>query len=219
MELTLCPRYSLRRSWYAHRLGSPPSLEKHGILDHDFWTRNFGIATFGCFVEGTIFLSILLLFRLGQVSCGRSEFFDQHARLLAFFATSAVVAPLVGYYTRRTRDLKNPLIVGWMLVLIGTIILATIGSSGGKTSIGALLLCGVGFATPLALLFAVAQLATPHHLFGLATGQLVAPRALGQLVGVNVLLAVFQVKVATMLPAEVSAAALKAGLPATSLLH
>lgn len=104
-----------------------------------------------------------------------------------------------------------------MLVLIGTIILATIGSSGGKTSIGALLLCGVGFATPLALLFAVAQLATPHHLLGLATGQLVAARAIGQAVGVNVLLAVFQVKVATMLPAEVSAAALKAGLSATSL--
>lgn len=140
--------------------------------------------------------------------------------MLVFWPSSlpgAVVAPLVGYYTRRTRDLKNPLIVGWVLVLIGTIILATIGSSGGKASIGALFLCGVGFATPLALLFAVAQLATPHHLLGLATGQLIAARAIGQAVGASVLVAVFQAKVATIQPAKVSAAALKAGLPATSL--
>lgn len=79
------------------------------------------------------------------------------------------------------------------------------------------LLCGVGFATPLALLFTIAQLATPPHLLGLTTGQLISARAIGQPVGASVLVAVFKAKLSTILPAEVSAAALKAGLPATSL--
>lgn len=38
--------------------------QKHGILDYDLWTRNFGVAAFGCFVEGVIFLSIPLFFPL-----------------------------------------------------------------------------------------------------------------------------------------------------------
>jgi hypothetical protein len=33
-------------------------FNKYGILDYDLWTRNFGVTTFGCFVEGAIFLSI-----------------------------------------------------------------------------------------------------------------------------------------------------------------
>ena len=192
-------------------------FNKHGILDHDLWTRNFGVAAFGCFVEGVVFLSILLFFPLETSILWETRVYYQNARLLAFFATSAVVAPFVGYYTRHTRDLKNPLLAGWTIVLIGMIILATIGASAGKTSIGAVFLCGVGFATPLALLFAVAQLATPPHLLGLTTGQLISARAIGQAVGASVLVAVFKAKVASILPAEVSAAALKAGLPESSL--
>jgi hypothetical protein len=192
-------------------------FNKHGILDHDLWTRNFCVAAFGCFVEGIVFLAILLFFPLETSILWETRVYFQNARLLAFFATTAVVAPLVGYYTRHTRDLKNPLIVGWMIVLIGSIILATIGASGSKISIGALFLCGVGFATPLALLFAVAQLATPPHLLGLTTGQLISARAIGQAVSASVLVAVFKAKIASILPAEVGAAAMKAGLPATGL--
>lgn len=104
-------------------------FNKHGILDHDLWTRNFGVTAFGCFVEGVVFLAILLFFPLETSVLWETRVYYQNARLLAFFAPSAVIAPFVGYYTRHIRDLKNPLLVGWTIVLVGTIILATIGAS------------------------------------------------------------------------------------------
>lgn len=192
-------------------------INKHGILDRDLWTRNFCVASFGCFVEGVVFLAILLFFPLETSILWETRVYYQNARLLAFFATSAVVAPFVGWYTRATKDLKNPLVVGWTLVLVGLIILTTAGTGSSKTSIGGLFITGVGFATPLALLFAIAQLATPPHLLGLTTGQLISARAIGQAVGASVLVAVFKAKASTLVPADVAAAAVKAGLPATSL--
>jgi len=137
--------------------------------------------------------------------------------MLAFFVTSGVVAPCVGWYTRRTKDLKYPLIGGWLLVLIGFIILTTATESSNYTSIGGLFIAGFGFSVPLALLFAVAQLATPRHLLGLTTGQLIAARGAGQTVGAAVLAAVYNAKVEVVLPDEVSTAALNAGLPLSSV--
>lgn len=147
---------------------------------------------------------------LKQVSNGKLE---SSTKTLVFYRPGAACRSLHTTYPRSQEAVD----CGMVLVLIGTIILATTGSSGGKATIGALFLCGVGFATPLTLLFAVAQLATSHHLLGLATGQLIAARAISQAVGASALGAAFQAKVATILPAKVSTTALKAGLPITSL--
>ncbi|KAK1053729.1 hypothetical protein LTR33_014310, partial [Friedmanniomyces endolithicus] len=83
--------------------------------------------------------------------------------------------------------------------------------------IGGLFIAGFGFSVPLALLFAVAQLATPRHLLGLTTGQLIAARGAGQTVGAAVLAAVYNAKVEVVLPEEVTTAALNAGLPSSSV--
>ena len=138
-------------------------------------------------------------------------------RLLAFFVTSGVVAPCVGFYTRRTRDLKYPLIAGWSLVLVGFIILTSATEKSNYVSIGGLFIAGIGFATPLALLFAVAQLATAPHLLGLTTGQLIAARGAGQTVSAAVLAAVYGAKIQTILPAKVADAVMEAGLPPSSV--
>ena len=165
-----------------------------------------------------IFFAFLFYFPLETGILWEKRTFYVNARLLAFFATSAFVAPFVGWYTRITKDIKYPLIVGWSLCLVSMIIFACLGAGGSKASIGALFIAGAGFATPLALLFAAAQLATPPHLLGLATGQIIACRAVGQAFGASVLEDVFLSKVGTILPADVAAAAVKAGLPATSIV-
>lgn len=192
-------------------------FNKHGILDHDLWTRNFCVASFGCFVEGIVFYSILLFFPLMTETLWESRPFYINVRLLAFFVTSAVVAPFVGWYTRWSKDLKYPLLVGWVFVLVGFIILTTATKSSNYTSIGGLFLVGIGFATPLALLFAIAQLATAPHLLGLTTGQLISARGVGQTVGASVLVAIFKAKISTILPTYVSKAAVEAGLPHSSV--
>lgn len=162
-------------------------FNKHGILDHDIWTRNFCVGSFGCFVEGVVFFGLLLFFQLETETLWEDRPFYVNLRLLLFFTTSAVVAPFVGWYTRLTRDLKYPLMAGWTLVTVGFIVLATCDANSSKTSLGGLFLIGVGFSTPLALLFAVSQLATPPHLLGLTTGQLIAARGVGQAVGASLL--------------------------------
>lgn len=102
-------------------------------------------------------------------------------------------------------------------MLAEIVVLTTAGAESGSTSIGGLFIIGVGFATPLALLFAVAQLATPPHLLELTTGQLMSCRAIGQAVGASVLVAVFKAEVSASLPVDVATAAVKAGLSQTSL--
>ncbi|KAK0347944.1 hypothetical protein LTR02_001328 [Friedmanniomyces endolithicus] len=180
-------------------------INKHGILDHDLWTRNFCVASFGCFVEGFVYYAILLFFQQETATLWESRPYLINVRMLAFFVTSGVVAPCVGWYTRRTKDLKYPLIGGWRLRAATTL------------RIGGLFIAGFGFSVPLALLFAVAQLATPRHLLGLTTGQLIAARGAGQTVGAAVLAAVYNAKVEVVLPEEVTTAALNAGLPSSSV--
>jgi len=192
-------------------------LNKHGILDHDLWTRSFCVAILGCFVEGFVYYAILLFFQEETVTLWEKRPFFIDVQLLAFFVTSGVVSPFVGLYTRRTKDCKNPLLVGWGLVLVGFIILTCATKKSNATSIGGLFIAGVGFSTPLALLFAVAQLATPPHLLGLTTGQLIAARGAGQTVSAAILAAVYDAKVKSILPAEVTAAVTKAGLRASSV--
>lgn len=188
-------------------------FEKHGILDRDLWTRNYCVGSFGCFVEGVVFYAVLLLYPLETIAFWENRPFFINVRLIAFFITSAFVAPIVGWYTRHTRDLKYPLLAGWSLVLAGFAMFAAADQNDNKYSIGALTLIGIGFSTPLALLFAVSQLATPPALLGLATGQLLAARAVGQAVGASILVAVYKAKITTILPAKVSVAVIKAGLP------
>lgn len=192
-------------------------FNKHGILDHDLWTRNFCVGSFGCFVEGIVFFGLLLLFPTETAILWEKRPFQLDCRLLLFFTTSAIVAPFVGWYTRVTRDLKYPLMVGWTLVTIGFIVLSQCNQHSSGMSLGGLFIIGVGFSTPLALLFAVSQLATPPHLLGLTTGQLIAARGVGQAVGASVLVAVYKAKVKSILPKKVAAAAVGAGLSAKSV--
>ncbi|KAL8280780.1 hypothetical protein RQP46_006784 [Phenoliferia psychrophenolica] len=193
-------------------------FKKDGIFHHDlFACRNYAIATFGLFVEGVVFLVFLLFYPLMTQILYEKRPFNQVLRLLPFWGTFMVVAPVAGWYSRYTRDVKNPLIIGWALILVATIIFSTLSPDQGKIAIVAVFIAGVGFATPLALLNAAAQLAIPKHLLGLGTGQIIAARAFGTTIGATIFVAIFTAKVTVLLPAEIAAVALKAGLPATSL--
>jgi hypothetical protein len=102
-------------------------------------------------------------------------------------------------------------------VLVGFIVLTTCEKNSNYTSIGGLFIARVGFSTPLALLFAVAQLATPPHLLGLTTGQLIASRASGQAISAAIPAPVYQSKIKRFLPGDVTPAVTAAGLPSDSV--
>ncbi|KAL8279417.1 hypothetical protein RQP46_008229 [Phenoliferia psychrophenolica] len=170
-------------------------FKKDGLFNHElFACRNFTISFIGLFVEGIIFLVFLLFLPLMIAELYTTQPFSQSLRMLPIWAAFMLFAPLAGWYSRRTRDLKNPLIVGFVLVLIAMIVLSTCGTEDGNLAIGMCFMAGVGFSTPLALFNATAQLAVPKKLLGLATGQFIAARAFGSTIGAVAFVAILKAK-------------------------
>ncbi|KAL8283564.1 hypothetical protein RQP46_005667 [Phenoliferia psychrophenolica] len=193
-------------------------IKKDGLFHHDlFANRNYWLSAFGLFIEGVVFLVFLLFYPLMTNILYETRPFNQAIRLIPFWGAFTVTAPLIGVYTRRNKDLKNPLIIGWVSLLVSAIAFSTLRADQGQAAIGLVVLAGAGFAAPLALLNASAQLAVPKHLLGLATGQIIACRAFGAMIGAVIFVTIFTAKSATILPASVAAAAIKAGLPVTSV--
>ncbi|KAL8287426.1 hypothetical protein RQP46_003284 [Phenoliferia psychrophenolica] len=193
-------------------------FKKNGLFNHDlFECRNFTISALGLFIEGIIFLALLLFLPYMILTMYETRPFMQSLRILPLWIAFTIFAPLVGLYSRKTRDLKNPLIAGFALVLVAVIVLATSGVKSGNLVIGMLFVAGVGFSAPLALFNATAQLAVPKRLLGLATGQFIAARAFGSSVGAIIFIAILTAKSEVYLPAEISKAAVAEGLAETSL--
>ncbi|KAI5480125.1 MFS general substrate transporter [Pseudohyphozyma bogoriensis] len=154
--------------------------QKHGVLDHDlFVSRNFALASIGCFIEGIGFVVFVSFYPLQVANLWDTRSFYQAVRLVPFFVMFGLLAPFFGLYTKRYLEVKLPLIVGWALAIIGAAILATAGTGSASTAIGAIIIAGSGFASPFAILVTTAQLGVPARLLGLATAQTAAIRALG----------------------------------------
>ena len=78
-------------------------------------------------------------------------------------------------------------------------------------------LSGIGQAGPLTLLVACVQFASPHAFLSTATGLAFSARAIGGAFGSAVLNAIINGKLNSTLVPEVGGAAIKAGLPASSV--
>jgi hypothetical protein len=87
-----------------------------------------------------------------------------------------------------------------------------------KAQIGFNVISGLGQCGPLTLLVALVQFTAPHAFLSTATGLAFSARAIGGAFGSAVLDAIINRKLKSTLIPNVSAAALKAGLPASSLI-
>jgi len=86
-----------------------------------------------------------------------------------------------------------------------------------KAQIGFNVISGIGQSGPLTLLVALVQFTAPHAFLSTATGLAFSARAIGGAFGSAVLDAIINGKLASTLVPNVSAAAIKAGLPAKSV--
>lgn len=78
-------------------------------------------------------------------------------------------------------------------------------------------MAGLGFGAPLILIIAAVQLATPHHLIATATAVVTSSRAVAASSFTAIYGAALTTRIGDKLPSYVAAAAIKAGLPATSV--
>jgi hypothetical protein len=109
------------------------------------------------------------------------------------------------------------LFVGF-LILTGAIIgFATIQPSNSTSAIVFSGLFGLGFGSPLALIIAGVQLSTPYHLIATATALTTSSRAVAAATFTAIYSATLNDRLAKYIPNYVAEAALRAGLPKSSL--
>jgi hypothetical protein len=117
------------------------------------------------------------------------------------------------FYSTKYKDLKLPLLVTFTLFLIVSVCYATVNPDENHAQYGFNVLSGIGQAGPLTLLVACIQFTAPHAFLSTATGLAFSARAIGS----AVLDAVINGKLDSTLVPEVGGAAIRAGLPISSV--
>lgn len=107
--------------------------------------------------------------------------------------------------------------VGFVLFTAGIAALATIQPNDSTRSLIFGALAAIGFSGPLILIVSAVQLATPHHLIATATALTASARNVAGSVFTAVFAAALTNRSSSYVPSYVTAAALKAGLPPTSV--
>ncbi|SCZ98974.1 BZ3500_MvSof-1268-A1-R1_Chr3-1g05742 [Microbotryum saponariae] len=189
--------------------GTEVGLFHHAMFCH----RNFPLALMAAFVEGTIFFSILAFLPVAAAGLwAPQDAFKANIYLAPFYLTSVPLFFVNGWYVDRFKEFRLPLVIGYLLYLGACIGLALSDRNDNAIGWAMSSLAGIGFAAPIALLFAVAQLAVPGKFIGSASALMVAARAVGGAVGVAVYSAVLGDKLSVAIPARITAGAFKGGL-------
>ncbi|ORY02176.1 major facilitator superfamily domain-containing protein [Clohesyomyces aquaticus] len=192
-----------------------------GMVAHVFFRngQNFILSVFAFAVEGWIFYSAVnsvtpqIVLNLGF----ESNAWDISIRQLSFQITTLLVSIPITLYATKYKDLKSPLIVTFTIFLIVTILYSVIKPSWSKAQIGINVLSGIGQAGPLTLLVACVQFTAPHAFLSTATGLAFSARAIGGAFGSAVISAIVNGRINSHYANDVSSAAIKAGLPESSV--
>ncbi|KAI0202473.1 major facilitator superfamily domain-containing protein [Astrocystis sublimbata] len=192
-----------------------------GLIAHVYFEQNanFWYAIFAGTVEGWIFYSAVnsivpqIVLRLGfETDSWRIGVRQLSYQLPVLFASIPVT-----WYATRFKDLKSPLLITFAVFLVVTILYATIKPTWNAAQIGFNVLAGIGQSGPLTLIIACVQFTSPHAFLSTATGLAFSCRAIGGAFGSAVLNAIINGRLSGHYAPAVSNAALRAGLPESSI--
>jgi len=192
-----------------------------GLVAHVFFknTPNFALSVFAFGVEGWMFYSAVnsitpqVVLNLGFESTSWAI----SIRQLSYSITTLIASIPITLYSTWSKDLKSPLIVTFTIFLVVTICYACITPNMNKAQIGFNVIAGIGQSGPLTLLTALVQFTAPHAYLSTATGLAFSARAIGGAFGSAVLDAIANGNIAAHWAPKVSAAAINAGLPSSSV--
>jgi hypothetical protein len=139
------------------------------------------------------------------------------ARGQTFWVTCGLSTVVYGYVSTKLRTIRSPLFVGFLLFTGGMIGLATIQPGDSTKAIVFVGLAGLGMGGPLVLVIAGVQLSTPHHLIATATALTTSSRAVSGTIFTAIFGAALTTRLNKYIPGYISTAAVKAGLPQSSL--
>jgi Fungal trichothecene efflux pump (TRI12) len=122
-----------------------------------------------------------------------------------------------GYASTKLRTIREPLFLGFLIFTGGVIGWTTIQPSSGLNALIFAGLAGFGFGAPLILIITGVQLSTPHALIATATAVTTSSRAVAATVFTAIYAAALNARLDINIPGHVAKAALRAGLPPSSL--
>ncbi|KAH6974718.1 putative siderophore iron transporter [Ilyonectria destructans] len=190
-------------------------LRRDGFMHHDlFGDRNFALALVVIFLEGVVFFAAnsylayewSVLFHLDLLQSGY--------RFALAFVGSITFAPLAGLYTTRTKRLREPLVLGFVIFTITFALMAAIkASTPSWVSWVYSPLIGIGLGFILPTVYVAAQMSTPAAMISVTTSVATATRSLGGAVGLAINNALFTGTLNRKLPQNVAAAAAIRAVP------
>ena len=162
-------------------------------------------------------LMILTITLSRTTSLFETDPFLEVARGQPFWIASGLSTIVYGYASTKLRTIRSPLFVGFLLLTAGMIGFATIQPQDSTNAIIFSGLAGLGFGGPLVLIIAGVQLSTPHELIATATAIMTSSRAVSTTLFTAIYAAALNMRLDMYVPDYVAPAALRAGLPKTSL--
>lgn len=194
---------------------------EEGILHHGlFGDRNFPLAMVMIITEGSAFITTTSFFVFELVVVGHFDSFSAGLRFAVLFLISTAFSFIVGAYTSWTRQIREPLVVGFLLLLIFNILMAYYKTTlSSAASYGYACIGGAGIGCILINAMVAAQMSTPRHMISVTSGLITALRSLGAAIGLAIVNAIFHNSISSELPKRIAAAVLPLGLPPAELGH
>ncbi|KAK4049357.1 hypothetical protein OIO90_005486 [Microbotryomycetes sp. JL221] len=185
-----------------------------GLLHHGmFQKRNFPIALGAMAIEGVIFFNILAFVPVAASALWQPQDpFMAAAYIIPFYLASLPIFFVLGWYTTKFKEFRVPLACGYALYLAACAALSTADRNSGNAAWAYVALSGIGFAAPIALLVAVAQLAVPGQFLGACSALMVSARAVGGSIGTSIYGAILGSKLSASIPTKIAEGAFKGGL-------
>ncbi|KAJ9602510.1 hypothetical protein H2200_013053 [Cladophialophora chaetospira] len=197
---------------------------KTGILHHDLFRggsangRTFAIMLFVIFAEGVMIFSYIAFYPVMTTILFDSDPLVIVARSMPLWVAVILTVPIYGFASAKFKTIREPLFVGLLIATGGTIGLATIQPSDSTNALIFAGLAGIGYGAPLILIVAGIQLSTPHELIATATAVTTSSRAIGGSIFTAIYAVAFNDQITRLLPRYVARAAIKAGLPGSSVM-
>ncbi|KAJ5611177.1 major facilitator superfamily domain-containing protein [Penicillium lagena] len=194
-----------------------------GILHHDLFRggknrgRTFGLCIGLMFIEGIIFFSFVIFYPVLISTLFENDPFLLAVRQLPWWIAGTFGTVTFGYFSTKFKTIRMPLFAGFILLTGGTIGFTTIQPTDGLNTWFFAALAGFGFGAPLILIIVGVQLSTPHHLIATATAATTCSRAVAGSMFTAIYSAALDARLAKYIPSYVAEAAVRAGLPKSSL--